>query len=289
MPIIPQVKKVWIYGAATAIIIASTSTMAYALNTNIPASVSAKVVSSAAAPKADNQAQAAGSEITTEYKVVDLSKGFPSQEQEKALKNKLSLIKGITPEQIEEKYQAIVAAAIPGAKDISAEQAAADAAAILKKVYGVDFTGYTAEVSFARNSVPNTDNWGVIFHASNESDDSKRYEASVNSVDGTILDLGCYDLSYREENTQNLQDPSWKTTAEADVAKLMPENVSITGSEVVSATPETGVSIVSKLSDGSAYALRLTGANQEAAAVQYFPNGYDGSWDYHPVTGNGVG
>ncbi|WP_088187343.1 hypothetical protein [Desulfosporosinus sp. FKA] len=55
------------------------------------------------------------------------------------------------------------------------------------------------------------------------------------------------------------------------------------------ATPKTGVSVVCQLSDGSACAVRLTGDNKEAAAYRYFPNGYDGSWDYHPVTANGVG
>jgi len=47
--------------------------------------------------------------------------------------------------------------------------------------------------------------------------------------------------------------------------------------------------VVSELSDGSACAVRLSGENKEAVAYQYFPNGYDGSWDYHPVTSNGVG
>ncbi|MDQ7092859.1 hypothetical protein REC12_04590 [Desulfosporosinus sp. PR] len=287
--IMPQLRKVWIFGAAAAIIIASSSTMAYALNNNIPENASSKVVSSATASKEAQQSQSSNINGTAEYSVVDLSTSAPSAERTKALKDKLSLIKGITPEQIEEKYKAIIAATIPGEKDISANQAAAYAAAILKKAYGVDFKGYTAEASFSRNSVPNSDNWTVIFHAPQEDKNSKRYLASVNSVNGTMLDANMYDLAYAPENSQNLQDPAWKNTAEEDITKLLPENVSITGSKVVAATPETGVTVVGNLSDGSAFAVRLTGENKEAAAYQYFPNGYDGSWDYHPVTGNGVG
>ena len=146
-----------------------------------------------------------------------------------------------------------------------------------------------AYASFSRNPVPNSDNWTVIFHAPNENQSSKRYSASVNSVTGSMLDASVYDLTYTEVNSQNVQDPTWKATAEADIAKLIPENVSITGSKVVAATPLIGVMVVSELSDGSACAVRLFGANKEAAAYQYFPNGYDGSWDYHPVTSNGVG
>lgn len=115
------------------------------------------------------------------------------------------------------------------------------------------------------------------------------YIISVNSVTGSMLDASVYDLTYTEDNSQNVQDPTWKATDEADIAKLIPKNVSITGSKVVAATPLISVMVVSELSDGSACAVRLSGANKEAAAYQYFPNGYDGSWDYHPVTGNGVG
>ena len=286
---IPQVKKIWIYGAAAGIIIASSSTMAYALNNNIPENASANVVSSANVPKEKNQTPASNVKITAEYSVVDLSKSTPDLEHAKALLPKSSGSKDITPEQVAEKYKLYLANTIPGDKDISAEQAAAYAAAILKTAYGVDFTGYKAEASFSRNSVPNSDNWTVIFHAPNENQSSKRYLASVNSVTGSMLDASVYDLTYTEVNSQNVQDPTWKATAEADIAKLIPENVSITGSKVVAATPLIGVMVVSELSDGSACAVRLSGANQEAVSYQYFPNGYDGSWDYYPVTSNGVG
>lgn len=287
---IPLAKKVWIYGAAAGIIIASSSTMAYALNSNIPENASAHVVSSVATSKENNSTPASNAKITTEYSVVDLSKNAPNSERAKSLKAKLSSdFKGITPEQLEEKYKAAIANTIPSDKDISADQAAAYAAAILKKAYNVDFTGYTAEASFSRNSVPNSDNWTVIFHTSNEDKSSKRYFANVNSVTGAMLRASVYNLSDGEDaNNKNLQDPEWVKTANVDIAKLMPENVSITSSKVVAAIPQTGVMVVCQLSDGSACAVRLSGENKAAAAYQYFPNGYDGSWDYYPVTGNGL-
>jgi hypothetical protein len=287
----PQVKKIWIYGAAAGIIIASSSTMAYALNNNIPENASASVVSSANVPKENNQTPASNLKITAEYKVVDQSKITPDLEHTKALlTDKLSVSgKDITPEQVEEKSKLYLANTIPGDKDISAEQAAAYAATILKKAYGVNFTGYTADTSFSRSNVPNSDNWTVIFHAPNEDKSSKRYLASVNSVSGSMLNASLYDFTDSEVDSKNVHDPEWMKTAEAAIAKLMPENVSITRSKVVAATSLIGVMVVSELSDGSACAVRLSGENKEAIAYQYFPNGYDGSWDYHPVTANGVG
>jgi len=287
--LMPQVKKIWIYGAAAGIIIASSSTMAYALNNNIPENASASVVSSANVPKENNRTPASNLKITDEYNVVDLSKQKIDITQLKdELKNKAANV-GVTPEKLDEECKAILASRVPGDKDISADQAAAYAAAILKKAYSVDFTGYTAEASFSRNSVPNSDNWTVIFHTSNEDKSSKRYLADVNSVTGAMLNASV-NLSFREEaNNKNLQDPEWVKTATDDIAKLMPENVSITSSKVVAAIPQTGVMVVCQLSDGSACAVRLSGENKAAAAYQYFPNGYDGSWDYHSATGNGVG
>lgn len=282
-----HMNKVWILAAGAAIITASSATMAFALDNNIPENASTNVVSYANVSKENSQTQAANVKITSEYKVVDLSKQVDITQLKDELTHKL--VKGATPEQIDEKAKAILANMVPGDKDITADQAAAYAAALLEKAYGVDLTGYTAEASFARNPVPGNDNWGVVFHAPKGDDNSKRYLASVNSVNGTMNDLVYSDPSYRVGNNQNLQDPSWKTTAEADVAKLMPENVSITGSKVVAATPEAGVSIVSELSNGSAYAVRLTGEDKEAAAIGYFPNGYDGSWDFNPVAANARG
>ncbi|AFQ46236.1 hypothetical protein [Desulfosporosinus meridiei] len=286
--IIPHAKKFWIYGAAAAMIIASSSTMVYALNDNIPANASASTALSTAV-QTNDQTQPTAPQVTLGYNLVDLSKGSPDPERKQAFKTKLSLNKNLTPEEIEEKYQAVLANTIPGDKDISAEQAAAYAAEILVKAYRVDFTGYTAEASFARSSVPNSDNWTVVFHTSNDDKSAKRYLASVDSVSGALLTASCYNFSYADVISQNPQDPAWEKKALADITQLLPENISIVSSKVIAATPEIGVSVVSSLSDGSAFAVRLTGENKEAATYQYFPGGYDGSWDISPVTVNGVG
>ncbi len=281
--------KTWVFVTATIIIAGSSSAMAFALNNNIPEGVSKGVAPYTAATKANIQNGASQTEPTTEYTVIDLSKRGLDSERKKALRDKLSKIKSMTPEQIEEKYNIILANMIPGEKDISAEQAAAYAAAILKKAYKVDFTGYTAEASFSRSTVPNSDTWTVAFHAPQETKSSKRYIAGVNSVNGTMLDASSYTLDYREENATDLDNPQWTNKAQEEVAKLMPENVSILSTKVVCATPETGVTVVCDLSDGSAYSVRLTGADRETASCVYFPTGYDGSLDYKPLPGNGVG
>ena len=77
--------------------------------------------------------------------------------------------------------------------------------------------------------------------------------------------------------------------AEQDISVLLTNNVTIKSSKVVLANPAGGVIIVSELSDGSAYGIRLSGELKEAVAYIFFPNGYDGSLDYHPVTEDGVG
>ncbi len=281
------ISKTWVFAAAAALVVGSSSAMAFTLNNNVPESASANAVSTTQVLKNSGQVQPAAAEPAG-YTVVDLSKSGLDSERKAALKTKLDK-SGMTPEQIEKEYNTIIANMTPGEKDISAEQAAAFAADILEKAYGVDFTGYTAEASFSRNPVPYTDNWTVIFHAPQETQNTKRYLASVNSVDGTMLDASSYDLSYQEENSRDLQNPEWKDMAVQKILKLLPENVSIASSKVVSATTAGGVSVVCELSDSSAMGVRLTGENKEAAAYIYFPNGYDGSLDIKPVTEKGVG
>ncbi len=283
--------KSWIFVSAAVIIVGSSSAMAFTLNNNVPESASANIAPSTAAIKENIQTQASKAAITANYTIVDRSKSWLDDEQKKVLKDKLSNIKGkgITPQQIEEKYNEIISNMIPGEKDMSAEQAAAYAVAILQKAYGVDLTGYTAEATFSRNLVPNSDNWEVIFHAPQETESTKRYYVSVDSVDGTMLNAGCYTLDYTEENSKDLGNTNWKDKAAQEISKLMPENVSITDSKVVCTVPLKGAMVVCELSDGSAYAVNIAGENKEAIAYQYFPDGYDGSWDYHPVTADGVG
>lgn len=295
MPKIKAVlKKTWIFVAAAAIIAGSSYTMAYALNNNTAEVASVNAAPPTAVSDGMVQTQAPKTETTAEYSVIDLSKN--RSEKKDLITDKLKRIEGITPEEIEKKYNEIIAAMTPADKDISAEQAAAYAADILKKAYGVDFTGYTAEASFSRNPVPNSDNWTVIFHAPGEDANSKRYIASVDSVNGKMLDAGCYNLMFREdaginpeEISENLDDPQWLIKAEQAVSVLMPEDVSITGRRVVFSSRDTGVTAVFDLSDGSAISVRLTGRSMEAAAYIYFPNGYDGSLGPKPLSENGVG
>jgi len=279
--------KVWVFAAAAAIIIGSSSAMAFALNSSIPESGTANAAPLTASGE-NMQAKSLKTDAA-EYTVVDTLKSNSDSATKDLIYNKLKL-NGFTKEQSDEKYREIIANMTPGEKDLTAEQAAAYAADIVKKAYGVDLTGYTAEASFSRNpAVPNSDNWGVFFHTPQENDSSIRYYASVDSVSGTLLDAGSYSMDYREENNKNLDDPAWVDTAVRDIKKLIPENVSVISSRVVSATKEGGVSIVCQLSDSSAFAVRLTGENKDAAAYQYFPDGYDGSWDYHKPDPNGVG
>lgn len=282
-----MIGKIWVFTAAAAIIIGSSSAMAFALNSSIPKSGTADAAPLMTESKGNAQTPAFTAD-DAEYTVVDLSKHVTDADKKVAINEKLKM-SGFTPEQIEEKYREIIANMTPGEKDMSAAQAAAYAAGIVKKAYDVDLTGYIAEAGFSRNpAVPNSDNWGVFFHAPQESNSTNRYYASVDSVSGKMLDAGCFNLE-GGANDKNLDDPAWMETAARDIEKLLPEGVSITGSKVVSAIKEGGVSVVCELSDGSAFAVRLTGENRDAAAYQYFPEGYDGSWDYHAPTENGVG
>lgn len=284
-------KKTWLFAAAAALIAGSNTMMAFALSRNVPANASADIAPITAPAAVNTQNQAGKKAAAAEYTVVDLSK---PAERQKLATEKLSKLEGITPEQIEEKSKDIIASMTPGDKDITATQAAAYAAEILKKAYGVDFKGYTAEASFSKNPVPYSDNWTVIFKAPKEIREkdpvkTRSYIASVDSVSGKMLDASFYNFDYTGADNKDLKNPDWKNKAAEDIAKLIPENVSITLIRIISATPETGVTVVCELSDGSACAVRLTGEDKEAAAYIFFPKGYDGSLDVKPATENSVG
>jgi hypothetical protein len=262
--------KTWVFAAATAVIVGSSSTMAFALNQN---AYSATAVPSATkhVQTPSNPPQASGG-----YTVVDESKTRPSQPPTDFVNNLDN--QGLTTQQIDEKYHEMIARNTPSSKDMSAQQAAAYAAAILKQAYGVNFKGYTAMVIFQNPQVPNSAQWSVTFYAPNGVNDTKRYSCSVNSVTGTIFTADAYNLSPKQELSYNLSDSSWKTTADRDISKLLPKNVSVTSSKVIDTSQWAGVSVVSNLSNGAAFAVRLSGKDKFADAYQYFPNGYDGSW-----------
>jgi len=286
-------KKAWVLVAAAALIAGSNSIMAFALNRNVPTDVSTKAASITAPAAENTQNQIGKAAAAAEYTVIDLSKTQPALKDR--IKEKLSMIPDITPEQIEEKYNEIIANLTPADKDISAEQAAAYTADILEKAYRVDLEGYTAEAGFSRNPVPDYDNWTVTFRSPEAAQNNeqrwvgKMYYASVNSVDGTMLNAGAYDSDYTPQISKDLKDPAWVEKAEQAISVLLPEKVSINSSRVVATHPEAGVTVVCELSDGSACAVRLLGENKEAAAYVFFPHGYDGSLDPKPLTENSVG
>lgn len=276
----PKVKKAWVSVAAVVLIAGSSSAMAFALNSNVPAYASENAVSVNATGKGNIQNQTAQSQVKAGYSVIDLSKTVP--EQKEMIKKKLSMTQGITPEQIDEKCNALISSLTPGSKDISAGQAAAYAAGVLEKAYGVNFKGYTAEARFSSSSVPNSDNWIVAFYSPEDFQKIKQYPfvksyiATVNSVNGTIVNASFVDPHSTNDN-KDLNDPVWMQKAEQDISALLPGNVTIKSSKIISASPEAGVAVVSELSNGTAYAVRLSGENKEAIAYIFFPNGYDGS------------
>ncbi len=271
--------KTWVITAAAAIIIVSSSVMTFALGNSVPQNTSIQ-----AAPYTVSQKENTPNQLSTaaEYTVVDASGGTSLNKELVFTKLK---IQGMTQEQMEAKYNEFVANMTPSEKDISAEQAAAYAADILHKAYGIDFKGYTAEASFSRNDLPNSGSWTVIFRAPQ----AKSYLASVDSINGIMQNASTYDLSYEAVLSKNIEDPAWIDEAKADVLKVMPKDVTITGSSVVLANPAGGVIVVCELSNGAACAVRLEGDNMAAVAYIYFPDGYDGSLDYHPVTEDSVG
>jgi len=288
-------KKTWVLVTAAALIAGSNTVMAFALNNNKTANTSANVAPITVSAAVNDQSNIDKAAAEAEYTVVDRSKRTISREELIGeLKAKLST-SGWTQEQLEKECDRLIASMIPGEKDITAAQAAAYAADMLKKAYGLDLKGYTAEASFSKNPVPYYDNWGVMFRSPDEMNKTKpeaqikTYYVSINSVDGTTLDAGFYTRDFRESTSKNVKDPAWLEKGKAAVSTVLPEGISIKSSKVIYATPLAGVMVVCDLSDGAAYAVRLSGDNKDAAAYIYFPHGYDGSLELKPVTENGVG
>jgi hypothetical protein len=280
------VKKTWVFAAAAVMIVGSTTAVAFAVNNTIPENASASIPASVGAQNEAGQIGAAVTGTTLEFTVIDRSKLAVDSDE---LKREISQKAGMTPEKVEAAYEDVIANMTPGEKDMTADQAAAYCASIIRKAYGADLTGYTADLSFSRNPLPYSDNWGAIFHAPDETDSSVRYYASVNSVTGVMLDAGRYDMTYRENSTNDLNSPEWVAIAENAVSGQLPAGVTITGSKVASATELTGVSVVCSLSDGSAMGVRMEGADKTVVVYIAFPNGYDGSLDFKPVAEGGVG
>lgn len=283
------IQKAWVFAAATALIAGSTSVMAFALDNTVSQRAQNNITSTAGASIESRPARSGTATVksTPVYTVVDRSKQPVNMDK---LKEELSRKAGMTPDKAASAVQAAIKSMTPGNQDMTANQAAAYCAAIVQKAYGIDLTGLTADASFSKNPLPYSDSWEVIFRVSNEVDSSVRYYASVNSVTGAMLDTGFYDLTYRESNDTDLTNPDWITTAKKSIEKLLPANITITDTKVVASTSQTGVSVVSTLSDGSACGVRLTGAKKDAVVYINYPNGYDGSMDLSaPIKIGGVG
>jgi hypothetical protein len=159
---------------------------------------------------------------------------------------------------------------IPGDKDISAEQAAAYEAGMLKKVFAANLSGYTARAGFLRGSLPGTDSWTVWFEPTGQPDQSgqteeakanlaKSYTVYLNSVSGTIINASSSDDLSALKNV-DLNDSGWQEKAEQAVSGLLPKNVSITSCKVTASDGlKIGVPVLYELSGGTAYMVGLAG------------------------------
>ncbi|MFD1677786.1 hypothetical protein [Alicyclobacillus fodiniaquatilis] len=276
------VGKAWVFGAAAAVIVGSGSTMAIALGQNATAyaattaHIATKQVQTLPSPQMSNLPQSSGG-----YTVVDESKHLPSQPSAMLLaKFKLEdSAKGITAtqQQLQQQYSEWTASNTPGAKDMSAQQAAAYAAPYVEQAYGLDLKGYTAKTEFMALPTPNSAQWVVTFYPPNEDKPIDGYSCTINSVTGEFIDL---ELSAGggETSITNLTYPWLIPTAAHDISKLLPKNVSITSTKIVG-HKAGAVYFVSNLSNGSAFGVALNETNKSAFWYHYFPSGYDGLWD----------
>lgn len=268
------VGKTWALGAAAAIILGSSSVIAFALNHND--AYASTVVHNATkhVQTAPNPSQSSGG-----YTVVDQSKKLPSHPPAMLLQK--WKLQGVTSQkQMDQKYREWIANHTPGAKDMSAQQAAAYAAAIVKKVYGLNLKGYTADAMFQTYPTPNSAEWDVTFYPQNSNKHTDGYSVAVNSVTGEFINLSLTGGA-GESSSTNLTYPWLIPTAKKDISALVPKNVSITTSKIVG--HKTGfVYIVSNLSNGAALGVALNEKTKLAFWYHYFPKGYNGFWaGYH--------
>jgi hypothetical protein len=270
-----MIKKGWVVFATVALIGGSAGAMALTLGQNPSVYAAQNVAPIIDTVKVNDKDQITKNQEQAAYTLVDKSKTTSNYEEN--IKAKLTT-KGITGAQLEKETKDVMAYLTPGTKDISEEQAVAYAAALIKKAYGVDLKGYTAEPSFAKINLPNSNVWAVEFK------DPKNiqvgYLAKVNSVSGKLNDLSLR-LDYSKPYNKNLDmnDPSWKQKAVEDVSALLPSTVSVINSKVITTSPIYGVTVLCKLSDGSDYVIFLYGESKEATGYYVFANGYDGSFD----------
>lgn len=168
----------------------------------------------------------------------------------------------------------------PGPQDLSAQQGAADAAALLKQAYSVDLTGYKATAVFIKGVAPNTDQWDVEFSSPHNATSVPSYAASVNAVTGQMTAVSDTTVSAQSTSstTINVSDPVWTSSAEKDIPRLLPAGVSISSSRVV-AQKDGIVYVVSELSNGATMGVMIQSQDHNfPEGYQYWHNGYDGGW-----------
>lgn len=274
------VKKTWVYATAAALIVGSSSGMALYLGNSTPVKAASNVVVLTDTLKPSAPLMTTNAAAKVNYKLIDKSKTV--YDDKEALKKKLSYNKNLTPQQIEEQCNKILASQIPGAKDISPEQAASYSADMLIKAFSADLNGYIAEARFLKSTVPNSDTWTIVFHPDEQPVDkgqkrfTRIYIADVNSVSGKMISVE-YSANTFPLTKVNLNDSSWAKKAEQAVSQILPKEVSIKSSKIAASDPQFGVYVVCELSDGTAYAVRMVGENKEVRTFLYFQNGYDGS------------
>ncbi|UQZ86355.1 hypothetical protein SK3146_05648 [Paenibacillus konkukensis] len=275
------VKKAGVFAAAAALIAGGGATMYILLSGETFAQTGVQVVQQ---PIKDVQpdTKAAVTEEKAEYTVIDQSAAYTADKLKEAL-----VAKGAPTAQLESRAAELQSTYVPGDKDITAEQAAAYGAGLLKKVFDADLAGYTARAGFLKGAVPGTDTWSLTFdpagssgEAAAEASGAKSYSVYLNSVNGKIINASS---SYDRNAVKNaeLNDSAWKEKAKQAVTALLPQNVTITGVKITAAdgVDKIGVPVLCELSDGSAYMAGLAGDNKEIVNLYYFQTGYDGSLD----------
>lgn len=111
----------------------------------------------------------------------------------------------------------------------------------------------------------------------------------MNAVTGSMTAVSATNVSDQSTSTAqlNLSNPAWIASAEQDIPKLLPADVSITSSQVV-AQKDGGVYVVSNLSNGAAMGVLLwSQENNFPGGYQYWPNGYDGGWAGFNISSGG--
>ncbi|CAG7644975.1 hypothetical protein ACFQI7_25115 [Paenibacillus allorhizosphaerae] len=274
--------KVWVFSVAAALIAGSGVTMNFILSNKTFAETGKQVIEYQPDPLQKTVETPGKTEAKAEYTVIDQSKSFTKDELMDSPK-----VKGLSPEAKEQWVDGIQSTYIPGDKDLSAEQAAAYGAAVLKKSFAANLSGYTARAMFLGGSLPGTDTWTISFDPASSSGQpngsttaaAKSFNVYMNAVSGTIMNASAFDgSSVSTPKKADVNDPAWRETAEQAVAVLLPKNISIVNSKVVSSqSPNFGVPVLCELSNGTAYVVGISGESKDVVNLYFFQDGYDGS------------